>query len=81
MSSFHERIEAVYDYLRSQLAEGSTVNGIASMVTLVGGLKATSLPPEVVMVCTMLVSQSLRIALPDNLPEWLHLPEWPRSEE
>jgi hypothetical protein len=68
VSNLRERLELAYAYLRNQLGESSTVNGIASMVMLVGGLKLTKIPPEIVMTVTMLVSQTLRIILPDKLP-------------
>jgi hypothetical protein len=78
MTTLHDRIEAAYDYLRSQLAEGSTVRGIVAMATLVGGLKLTKFPPEAVLTVTMLASQSMKILLPDDLPS---LPRWPWSKK
>ena len=75
----HKRIEAVYDYLRQQLTETSTIRGVATMLTLIGGTWA-KLPPDVTLTGALIVSQVIKIVLPDDLPEWLHLPKWKREE-
>jgi hypothetical protein len=77
-NTLHDRLEAAYDYLRSQLAEGSTVRGIVTLVTLGGGTLA-KWPPDVTVTIALVVSQVFKIVLPDDLPEWLHLPRWPWS--
>lgn len=73
--TIRERIEAAYDYLRQQLTEGSTVRGLVSMITLVGGLKLTDYPPEAVLTGVMLMSQTMKILLPDDLPNWTRTPK------
>jgi len=75
MNTLHDRIEAAYDYLRSQLAESSTVRGIIVLATLAGGTLA-KLPAEATLMGGMVFAQVLKIMLPDDLP---HLPEWPRK--
>ena len=75
MNTLHDRIEAAYDYLRTQLAESSTVRGIIILATLAGGTLA-KLPPDVTLMGGMVFAQVLKIMLPDDLP---HLPEWPKK--
>ena len=75
-TTLHDRLEAAYDYLRSQLAESSTVRGVIVLVSLAGGA-LTKLPPDVVLGFSMVLAQLLKIVMPDDLPDWLHLPKWP----
>jgi hypothetical protein len=67
MNTLRDRLEAAYDYLRSQLGESSTVRGIIVLAALGGGTLA-KLPPDVTLMGCMVVAQLLRILLPDDLP-------------
>ena len=69
MKPLHERLEAAYDYLREQLTESSTVRGVITLATLAGGTIA-KLPPDVTLMGALVLSQLLKILLPDDLP-WL----------
>jgi hypothetical protein len=75
----HDRLEAAYDYLRSLLAETSTIRAIVVLVTLKAGFMA-SLPPDVTLTIAMSVGATLKLVLPDDLPEWLHLPKWRKGD-
>ena len=74
----HDRLEAAYDYLRGQLTEGSTINGVVTLLTLAGGALA-KWPPVLTLFAATTVSQLVKITLPDDIPEWLHLPKWKRQ--
>lgn len=80
MLTLHQRVEAAYDYVRTQLAESSTVRGILVLAALGGGW-AAKLPPDVTLTLTMILAQLLKIVMPDDLPEWLHLPSWKREPQ
>jgi len=67
MAGFRERLESAYDYLREQLAETSTIRGIAGLLVLGGGT-AAKWPLEVTVFVAGLVGAVLKIVLPDNLP-------------
>jgi hypothetical protein len=67
MSTIRERIERVYDYLREQLAETSTIRGIAGLLVLGGGT-AAKWPLEVTLFVAGVVGAVLKIMLPDDLP-------------
>lgn len=69
MKTLPERLEAAYDYLREQLTESSTVRGIITLATLAGGTIA-KLPPDVTLMGALVLSQLLKILLPDDLP-WM----------
>jgi hypothetical protein len=66
MKTLHERLEAAYDYLREQLTESSTVRGVITLATLAGGTIA-KLPPDVTLMGALVLSQLLKILLPDDL--------------
>jgi hypothetical protein len=66
MSTLRERLEAAYDYLRSQLGEASTIRGLilvgGSSSTLAGWIAPEKFP------AVMLVTGLLLLILPDDLP-------------
>lgn len=72
MSTIRERLELAYDYLRSQLGESSTVRALVTLTTMAGGFLA-KWPPDVTLTAAMLVSQALKLLLPDDLP-WSRKP-------
>lgn len=67
MSTIRERIERVYDYLRAQLGESSTIRGLMVLAALGGGTIA-KLPPDVTLMGGVVLGQVLKIMLPDDLP-------------
>ena len=67
MKTLPERLEAAYDYLREQLTEASTVRGVITLATLAGGTIA-KLPPDITLMGALILSQLLKILLPDDLP-------------
>jgi hypothetical protein len=71
MSTFRERLELAYDFLRGQLDESSTVRGLAGVAVLAGGTLA-KWPPDVTLFVFASVGAVLKIVLPDDLP-------WSRS--
>ena len=77
MSTLHDRLEAAYDYLRRQLTENSTIRGL--IIVLGGGtvLEGWLSPERFVIV--MMLAGIVGLVLPDDLPPWLHLPEWKRK--
>jgi hypothetical protein len=82
MGMNQERIEAIYDYLRGQLQESSTVRAALSLLAMAGGV-AAKLPLDVTLAIGMIVSKVLAMALPDDLPalrwpSWLRWPRWLR---
>lgn len=73
----HDRLEAIYDYLRNQLTESSTVRAVITLLTMAGGTLA-KLPIDVTLTTAMIVSQVLKLAMPDDLPHW-RLPWKPKE--
>jgi hypothetical protein len=64
--TFHERLEAAYLYVRTQLGEASTIRGLAVALTMAGGLLA-HYPAEAVTTAAVLFGAVLKILLPDKL--------------
>jgi hypothetical protein len=67
MKTLHERLEAAYDYLREQMTESSTVRGVITLAALAGGTLA-KLPPDATLMGALVLSQVIKILLPDDLP-------------
>lgn len=75
MSKLHDRLEAAYDYARRQLTENSTVRGLIIVLGSGTVLEGWLSPDKFVIV--MMLAGIVGLVLPDDLPEWMHLPEWP----
>ena len=73
MSTLHDRLEAAYDMLRTALQQSSTIRGLL-IVAGAGSVEAGWLAADKFPL-VMVVVGAVAIILPDDLPEWMHLPE------